>query len=501
MARTMLFAALQRAARLAAAAERPAAPPLDELVAMKLSRRGVLGGAAALAALPKVAQGRRDVTVAVIGAGLAGLVCADRLRAAGVADVTVYEANRRTGGRVISGRGAVGPGTLVELGGSFINTDHPVMLALARRFGFTLEDGAAGEDAALGATYWIAGQKRSLAEIAAAAAPLVAQLSAFRAEDDEAKAIADRQSAAALLDALAVSGWLRTLLDIGLTQEMGAEPGAMSSLYLIEAFAPDPAAPKMGLFSSDQRFQVEGGNDRIPAALAAALGERVRTGQRLEAVRQDGRRTRLTLNGRDVVADVVVIAIPATTLRAVALDLPLPPLTRRAIRELGYGSNAKLFAAVSHRPWRGRGESGGASGECLNDLGFQTVWEDHAAPGAGGAGTLTIFAGGDTGRGFGRGTPAARAKEITARLDTVFPGTASAFTGGAERMHWPSNPYVGASYSCFRPGQWYGFSGAFAPVGGVFFAGEHTSEKHSGYMEGGAESGLAAADAILARLG
>lgn len=497
MARTMLFAALQRAARLAAAAERPGAPPLDELVAMPLTRRAALGGAAALAALPAVAQGRRDVTIAVIGAGLAGLVCADRLRAAGIADVTVYEANRRIGGRVISGRGSAGPGTLVELGGSFINTDHPVMLALARRFGFTLEDGAAGEDAALATTYWMAGQKRSLAEIAAAAAPLVARLAVFRAEPDEAKAIADRQSAAALLDTLGVSGWLRTLLDIGLTQEMGAEPGAMSALYLIEAFAPDPAAPKQGLFSSDQRFQVEGGNDRIPTALAAALGDRVRTGQRLEAVRQDGRRYRLTLNGRDVAADVVVIAIPVTTLRAVALDIPLPPLTRRAIRELGYGTNAKLFAAVSERPWRGQG----ASGECLNDLGFQTVWEDHAAPGKGGAGALTIFAGGETGRGFGRGAPAARAKDITARLDTVFPGTAAAFTGGAERMHWPSNPYVGGSYSCFRPGQWYGFSEAFAPVGGVVFAGEHTSEKHSGYMEGGAESGLAAADAILTRLG
>jgi monoamine oxidase len=496
VARTTLFAAFQRAARLADAAGRPGAPPLDELVAMPLTRRAVLGGAAALAAVPALAQPRRDVTVAVIGGGLAGLVCADRLRAAGIGPVTVHEANRRVGGRVITGRGSVGPGTLVELGGSFINTDHPVMLGLASRFGLALEDGAAGDDAALAATYWIGGQKRSLAEIAAASSELVVRLATLRAASDEAKAVEDRRSAAALLDALGVSGWLRTLLDIGLTQEMGAEPGAMSSLYLIEAFAPDPANPKLGLFSSDQRFQVEGGNDRIPAALAAALGDRVRSGQRLEAVRQDGRRYRVTLNGRDVVADIVVLAIPATTLRAVTLDIPLPALTRRAIRELGYGTNAKLFAGVSYRPWRG---PGGASGECLNDLGFQTVWEDHA--GAGGAGALTIFGGGETGRDFGRGAPAARAKEITARLDTVFPGTAAAFTGRAERMHWPSNPYVGGSYSCFRPGQWYGLPDAFAPADGVFFAGEHTSEKHSGYMEGGAGSGLAAAEAILARLG
>jgi monoamine oxidase len=499
MARNPLFAALQRAAALAAFARRPGAPPLDELAAMPVCRRALLAGGAALAALPATAQPRRrnDARIVIIGAGLAGLVCAHRLREAGIANVTVHEANRRVGGRVLSGRGSVGEGTLVELGGSFINTDHAVMLDLAKEFGLALEDGAEGPDAALATTYFIGGAKLSLGEIAEAAGELVARLETLRAAPDEAKAREDRRSAAALLDGFGVTGWLRTLLDVGLTQEMGAEPGEMSSLYLIEAFAPDPAAPKDGLFSSDQRFQIAGGNDRIPAALAARLGDAVRLGHRLEAVRRDGRGYRVTLNGRDVAADIVVLALPATTLRAVALDVPLPGLTRRAIRELGYGSNAKLFAGVSARPWR----AAGASGECLNDLGFQTVWEDHAAPGAAGAGALTIFAGGAAGRGFGRGVPAARARDVTARLDAAFPGTAAAYTGRAERMHWPSNPYVGGSYSCFWPGQWFGFADAFAPAGGIVFAGEHTSEKYSGYMNGGAESGVRAAETVLRLLG
>ncbi len=495
MSRTPLFAALRRAAAMAAYSTKPGAPPLDELVAMPLTRRAALAGALATVTLPAFAQPRRDLSVAIIGAGLAGLVCAHKLTEAGVAGVTVYEANRRIGGRVITGRGSVGDGTMVELGGSFINTEHEDMLALAREFELELEDGTEPPDGELQTTYFIGGQKRSLAEIAEAARELVARLAPLKAADDEAKAREDRVSAAALMDRLGVSGWLRTLLDVGLTQEMGSEPGQMSSLYLIEAFAPNPAEAKDGLFSSDQRFQVTGGNDRLPRAIAEKLGARIRTGQRLEAVRQDGRRHRLTLNGRDVVADVVVIAIPATTLRAVELGVPLPGLTRRAIRELGYGTNAKLFAAVSARPWRGQG----ASGECLNDLGFQTCWEDHPAPGTGGGGALTIFAGGEVGRGFGRGVPEARARDVTQRLERAFPGAAAAYAGRGERMHWPSNPYVGGSYSCFRPGQWYGFSEAFAPAGGVFFAGEHTSEKYSGYMNGGAESGRLAAEAILAR--
>ncbi|WP_371602381.1 FAD-dependent oxidoreductase [Streptomyces sp. NBC_01220] len=37
--------------------------------------------------------------------------------------------------------------------------------------------------------------------------------------------------------------------------------------------------------------------------------------------------------------------------------------------------------------------------------------------------------------------------------------------------------------------------------GNTHFAGEHTSEEAQGYMEGGAESGLRAADEILTDLG
>jgi monoamine oxidase len=60
---------------------------------------------------------------------------------------------------------------------------------------------------------------------------------------------------------------------------------------------------------------------------------------------------------------------------------------------------------------------------------------------------------------------------------------------------------VGGSYTCFAPGQYEGFSEAFAPAGGVFFAGEHASETSSGYMNGGAESGRVTAEAIQRALG
>ncbi len=491
MSRTPLFAALRRAADLATLSRRRGVP-LDEIAdSARLTRRSFLTAAAALASAPVFAQtrlARTDARIAILGGGMAGLVAAHRLVAAGATRVTVYEANTRTGGRMLSGRNIVGENTIVELGGSFINGEHADMLALVRDFGLRLEDGALDSDTH--ATYFIEGAHRTLTEVAAAAAGFLPRLEAMRAAEDSKPAL-DRRSAAAIMDELGVSGWLRKLLDIGLTQEMGLEPDRMSGLYLVESFAPDPAQPRRGLFSSDQRFQVEGGNDRLPAAIAERLGDRIRTGHRLVALRRRGSGYVLTFDrGREVTADIVVVTLPTTTLRQVEMEIGAPPLTRRAIRELTYGTNAKLFAGLTARPWRARGRSG----ECINDLGVQTVWEDHGSSGTG-AGSMTIFAGGRVGEGFGTGRAADRARAATQAIEAALPGAAAAFNGRGTRMHWPSNPYVGGSYSCFAPTQWTGFEDAFEPVGRVCFAGEHTAE-HSGYMDGAAQSGRAAAETV-----
>lgn len=498
--RTPLFGVLTRAFGLAGIATRPGAPPIDELCDpgfARITRRTLLGGVAAgvaLAGLPALAQprlSRTDARIAVVGGGLAGLVTAHRLIQAGARNVTIYEGNTRTGGRMLSGRDILGEGVTVELGGSFINTDHTDVRRLTEEFNLRLEDGTQGEDANLNGTFFIAGEHRTMAQIAAAGAEAVRRLEGMRQESDDAKAAHDRRSAAQLMDELRITGWLRRLLDIGLTQEMGLEPDRMSALYLIESFAPDPANLKRGLFSSDQRFQVEGGNDRLPAAIAERHRDRIRLGHKLVSARRAGTAYALTFErGAPVTADILILAMPLTTLRGVDLDLGLPPLTRRAIRTLTYGTNAKLFAGVNARPWRRQGRSG----ECLNDLGFQTVWEDHGKEGVG-AGSFTIFAGGRVGEGFARGRAADRAREVTQRLDAAFPGAAAAFNGRASRMHWPTNPFAGGSYTCYAPGQWVGFEDAFDPVGRVFFAGEHTAE-HSGYMDGAAQSGREAAEAV-----
>jgi monoamine oxidase len=100
------------------------------------------------------------------------------------------------------------------------------------------------------------------------------------------------------------------------------------------------------------------------------------------------------------------------------------------------------------------------------------------------------------GAGFAQGPHGERAAAALRAMERGLPGAAAAFTGRTSRMAWPRNPFAGGSYSCFGPGQWFGLAGAFAPVGRFVFAGEHASEEFSGYMNGAAQSGRLAAEAV-----
>ena len=196
-------------------------------------------------------------------------------------------------------------------------------------------------------------------------------------------------------------------------------------------------------------------------------------------------------------APQVILALPFTTLRRVRIDVELPAAKRRAIDELGYGTNAKLMIGFDERIWRTRHASAGAT---YSDLPYQTSWETSRMQ-AGSAGILTNFTGGNHGVEIGQGSPREQADRATAELDAIFPGISSARAGMREaRMHWPTHPWTLGSYACFRPGQWTTIRGAIGErVGNLHFAGEHCAFDNQGFMEGGVETGEWASQAILGK--
>ena len=521
MSRTPLMRVLRRAFAVARVSQ-TGAVPLDETIVRAFearadaSRRRFLRQSATAAAALTLASCRHiplytpptEEDVVVVGGGIAGLTAAWRLRQAGVG-ATVYEAQNRIGGRILSLAGHFADGQVCELGGELIDTGHARVRALAGEFDLALDDLGGSEEPGFVEQWYFGGAHRSEHEIVEAFKPVAQALArdqALLGDEDitwrtpgEAAAL-DGISIAQWFDANGVSGWLRTLLDVAYTTEMGLECDEQSALNLVTFI--DAGTEAFRVFGeSDERYHVRGGNDRIPDAIAQRLSGAIQTGAALEALAQeDGGRYRLSFrrgsSSFDVRARQVVLAIPLTTLRQVKLSVELPDVQRRAISEIRYGTNAKLMIGVNERVWRTRGRG---NGSLMSDLAPQTTWETSRQQ-AGKAGILTNFTGGRHGLAIGDGTPKQQADRAVAELDRAFPGLAAARDGMREaRFHWPTHPWTQGSYLCFTPGQWTTLRGAIGePVGNLFFAGEHCSLDNQGFMEGGVESGERAAQAALA---
>ena len=77
-------------------------------------------------------EARLEADVAIVGAGLAGLVAARRLLAAGIEPI-VIEARDRVGGRLLNEE--IGDGKVVEVGGQWIGPTQERVAALAGELG------------------------------------------------------------------------------------------------------------------------------------------------------------------------------------------------------------------------------------------------------------------------------------------------------------------------------------------------------------------------------
>jgi monoamine oxidase len=104
----------------------------------KLAMVGTIGSVAG--SLPTLAAKPTgpDVSIGIVGAGLAGLACGYELKKNGIT-ASLYDANNRVGGRCFSLRNFF-PDQVAERGGEFIDNLHKTMLSYAKEFKLPLED-------------------------------------------------------------------------------------------------------------------------------------------------------------------------------------------------------------------------------------------------------------------------------------------------------------------------------------------------------------------------
>jgi monoamine oxidase len=434
-------------------------------------------------------------SVLVAGGGLAGLAAAYDLVALG-ADVTVTEARDRVGGRVWTIRDGFSDGQHAEAGGDLIDESQTEIRQLARECGLQSTRILRGGFAYVRADP--KGKPRIMPRAATRGWDHLAKMLeetmrpyrlAERRWDTPIAAAIARRSVATWLDDVKADDDLRATAT-GMRGFFLADPDELSLIAFVDQFAADdsPAPGPM--------YRIEGGNDRLAAALAAKLGARVRLRTEIAALSQRGPAVRVTVNSArgqsQITADYVVLAVPATVLRRIPITPPLPARQHEAIARLKSGRATKSLLQFSRRFWRAPGRAR-AFGSALP---FGAIWDGNEEQ-RGQSGILTLLAGG----GASDATQAMLAKGGSAALVQALEwlGSRNAELLASRTIVWEDDPFARGGYAFFDPGfdpdlrQWLA-----RPAGRLFFAGEHTSVTWQGYMNGAVESGRRAAAEIAA---
>ena len=523
MAHTPMFAKLIHAFRVAgesATTGRPIESILEQHARDRITRRDFLGAGAAagvaLTGLPDVVRRLRTITaprVAIVGAGLAGLTCAYRLRQAGVI-ATVYEGNTRLGGRCWSIRGAFDGGQIAEHGGELIDQYHKEIRQLAQELGLALDNLLAAEQNGTEPFYYFDGSRQTFAETIDAVKQVWQALHADVSAASYPTTYNNFTAAGFALDHMSILQWINSrvpgghasplgqLLDVAYNIEYGAETTDQSSLNMLYLLGYVGPGQFRTFGKSNEKFHVRGGNDLVVTRMAQQLDGQIEVASELVAIAMtSGGGYTLTLRSgsgtRTATADHVVLALPFSILRLVDTSRAgFRPLKTRAIRELGMGTNSKLHLQFKQRFWA----SLGSNGETYSDRGYQSSWDVSRSQG-GTSGILVDYTGGTIGAGFGSGTPSSRAKAFLGQLEPVLPGATAQWNGRAALDYWTGDQWTRGSYSYFKVGQYTAFAGVEGErSGNCHFAGEHTSQDSQGYLNGAVETGERAASEIVADL-
>lgn len=447
----------------------------------------------------------KSTSIAIVGAGFAGLATAHHLQQAGYSPV-LYEATDRVGGRVQSQKGLLHESLITELGAEFIDEHHTDMLEMLKEFGLEtiLRDNSGRSRARR--HYYAKGKERSSDEIREAVEPFLPQILADCEKLDAGDYTTfDQMTAAEYLDQFPMPDWLRAIWNSAITGMYGLEPEFNSAINLLWLRPEIKDGEFMPFGDPGQTRTVKGGNNLLARTIADTLHQPIRFNKRLKAVRSNGAGVELSFeDGETSHFDWIIIAIPFSVLRNIELDIDLPQTLRRFIDELDYGTNSKAMFGFEEAIWREQNSSGSIS----TDEGPFNTWDNGENQGGKAAG-LTVYLGGQIGVDIGDMSPGELYDTFIPAFEKVLPGAGTCTTGESSiGIHWPTFDLALGSYACYGKQQWDAFIKHHVyseemnmtdgvQAGRVLFAGEHLSADFQGYMNGALQTGRLAAHALI----
>jgi monoamine oxidase len=448
-----------------------------------------------------------DADCLVLGAGVAGLTAAHALRKQGM-DVRVLEARDRVGGRTYSGELE---GAEIDYGGEWIGHGQPRIYELVTELGLhtfptwdkgrkVLEVGGR-RSTYRGLIPWMAPWK--LVQMQAAIWWLDALARRLDPATPWAHASAAAWDALSLDDKRKAVMWsedARATMDAAMRTIFGAES---SEISLFHALAYIRSAGSLeNLIATEGGFQhdrIRGGAQAISKALAAQVGdERVHLGRAATSVEQDDAGVTVRdARGESWRARRLIVTVPVGLCARIDFGASLPAARRELVARAPMGAAVKCFARYERAFWRERGLSGeAASGDGPISVTFDQCAEDGSTP------CLLAFVGGAAARTWRERDPEARKQVILEKLALYFGDEARSPIAYAEH-DWCTEAWSGGGpVTIFGSGALSAYGPALRePVGRVHWAGTETARRCHGFIEGAAESGLRAADEVVAALG
>ncbi|WP_370185261.1 flavin monoamine oxidase family protein [Rhodococcus wratislaviensis] len=445
-----------------------------------------------------------DADVIVVGAGLAGLSAARKLRAAG-RSVILLEARDRVAGRTYGG--SLSNGVSVELGGQWVGPTQDAVLELIDELGLkTFRCYADGDNINVidgRVVRWTDDQMFGLSgEAEAEAVRLWEALQTLSQTVDldapwntDGAADLDRQSLDSWLVANTANATTRALFRLLVPGIFSAESPELSLLhflfYIKSGTSLDTLVSQTG---GAQESRVVGGTHRISEAMAAELGDVVRLNTAVHTVRQDHASVTVEFDGGSLTARHAIVAIPTTLAGRLRYVPPMPNQRDQLTQQMPAGSVIKFHVAYDTPFWRAEGLSGFA---VSLEHEFNVVMDN--SPDDASCGVLVGFLEGAHARTACELSPEERRDIVLSALTTYF-GPKAAEPFDVVEQDWAAEEFTRGCYGGrLGAGAWTQFGKALAaPVGRIHWAGAETATIWNGYMDGAIRSGRRAADETLA---
>jgi monoamine oxidase len=446
--------------------------------------------------------GARKADVVIVGAGLAGLVAARNLKAAG-RSVLVVEANDRVGGRTLNA--SIGDGNVAEMGGQWVGPTQDRVLALAKELGVetfpTYYEGKSLLD--------LGGKQSRYKGTIPKLGPLVlwdidrvrrklAKLSQTVPLDQPWNA-----PDAAALDSMSLRTWVeqhtrtkkaRQILEIAVNTVWGTNAAELSLLWAL--FYTRSAGDFDALLDTDggaQQDRFVGGSQELSLRLADELGDAVVLEAPVRAISQDGSHVTVHADDFEAQGQRAIVAVPPPLAARISFDPPLGGQRDQITQRMAHGVLSKHAAVYATPFWR----EDGLTGQAVSDHGPISTTFDNSPP-DGSRGVMLGFIGGPDAVAHARRSESERRTAVLECFIRLY-GEQAAQPAIYLEQQWSEEPWARGGPVCSPgPGALGGYGEALRrPAGRLHWAGAETSEVWCGYMDGAVRSGERAAEETL----